>query len=62
MAGLTFALQPGVNALQPGVNRQAAQCAILAGRVAPPGPPQLDAVPIGSVEWTREYAKAVGRP
>lgn len=43
---------------QPGHNRQAAQCAILEGREHR-GAPARDVVPIGSVEWTREYARAV---
>lgn len=44
---------------QSGHNRQAAQCAILEGREHR-GAPARDVVPIGSVEWTREYACAVG--
>ena len=44
---------------QPGQNRQAAQCAILEGREHREAPAR-DVVPIGSVEWTREYARAVG--
>lgn len=44
---------------QPGHNRQAAQCAILEGREHRGGPAR-DVVPIGSVEWTREYARTAG--
>lgn len=44
---------------QPGHNRQAAQCAILEGREHR-GAPARDVVPIGSVEWTQEYARTVG--
>ena len=50
-----YALQAG------GINSQAAFCARAEALVAPPSQvPSPEVVPIGSVEWTREYADACG--
>lgn len=48
---MKFHLQPG------GYNRQAQHCAVLSGAVSAPA---HDVTPIGSVEWTADYAAAVG--
>lgn len=50
---MKYAIQPG------NPNHLAGRCAIMRAEVWQ-GPPRLDAVPIGTVEWTRDYAAALG--